>query len=675
MITAETVEIFINGLKYSKTKPTYHHLKEKEYVSDLGLRFGRGITFLEGGTGVGKTRTALTYKDKTKHINLSVPLTAVLINKAEAGVELYWNEGLKGYAEGLVGTTTAGTYDSVTGMSDMTLEETIIFYDEFTYASMSQGFRDRIAPQYKRMLEKAWATILMSGTVYSDAVLPFVDDYHIITKDGAQKRECRIIANKKEMGKLGFMESNIIKAVNDDELLVVFVESKEDVKALKNKLKQHIPEEHIMSIVSGESTHTVFNSDEASEAIKSGRIPKHIRVLIWTSVAIVGADLRHDQGNIPIKVFFHSNYNAQPEAIAQMCGRFRDVKMVECFIGCSVEWYKKHFKNKKIYNHEKTMDYLGVLLMRGVNHYKRHGTFEEYDYKHLFFEEDMEFNILGIMEWITQQIKNSSDWTELYRNFEIEIMETRNISRKVPEHMRYSFIDAENSVLTMSDAINYDAIDEALEHKDTSKIENLPQEIQMLIRMSHAVGVNAGKRIEDLVSVRNIYTDPYTWRMENTVVNEDSGEKRPPALSTMKEKAKTAVGKWNIDKMLRKKLLTVLGNSEWYSKEKLIDTIKKLKSGRGHPFAKADEKKELLTRLRKPKARITTTLSFLNLNTKRVVEKDGEITLYRLELGARWAGTYQTEWLAKNYEPFYKDDGMMAQYDVVINEFDELKSF
>ncbi len=208
-------------------------LNDAEYLSDLGLRFDSGFTFIEAGTGLGKTEQALGYKDDTKHINLAVPLVSMLVNKQgskHADVPAYYEHGKKDYGDrfgigALVGTTTMGTYDSHTTMGDELMSKSIVFYDELTYGSASQGFRERVAPQFQRLRNNAHALIAMSGTVYRQAIIPFVDRYIAVSKTLSQKRMATIVVNKKNMPPIEFMRKAIRDGYNKDRLIVAFVES------------------------------------------------------------------------------------------------------------------------------------------------------------------------------------------------------------------------------------------------------------------------------------------------------------------------------------------------------------------------------------------------------------------------------------------------------------------
>ncbi len=428
-----------------------------------------------------------------------------------------------------------------------------------------------------------------------------------------------------------------------------------------------IPAGEIMSFISEESSHTASNTREARTMMRTGIIPANIKVLLWTSASIVGADIRCADADTQIKVLFHSRYDAKPESIAQMAGRFRDMSEIECIIGCSDTWYKMHFVSAKGYDHKIAMYRLIKTLEEGIAYREHYGTYKGCNSESLFFEDDI--NLLGVIEWITQQIRSYSDWNTLYKNFNISVAQVVKIKKKTEGDTRASFVSLENTILKMSDNIDFDSIEVALATEDVSELVKLPLPIQDLITACGNVNVKAGKKLSLLAKAKRVFTNPYRYRKSH------KNKKQYPPLESMLKKPSEQLLRWNKGKALRNKCLTVLGHKEWYPKASIVKAIKEMRVGMGRPFKTIKEKNELLKKLNADRARVETILKeFVNVDVRMI--GDNDVRTYRLHHGlplSYEAEEYTYNFMEEEYEPFYKHKaGEIAQFEVIMAVFDDL---
>ncbi len=646
-----------------KRERSIYHLHKDMHLSHLNIQYKDHTTLLKGGTGIGKTEEALAYKSR-RHIALSLPLISILMNKEREGVVSVYGEGAVhgGFnfsaprdevADGaLFGKHSMGTYDSMLKMTSELLSNTVVFYDEIQYAIDAQGYRDRLAPSFNHIMKNSPAQVLMSGTMYEEAILPFVDEFIEVTKDGEQTRAVTLIVEeKRETTSLDFAYKALID-MPDENYAAVLVQNKDNITQLKKKLiDAGWNESEIITYVAPESDLTAINTPQAEEMIRTGVIPKGVRVILWTSAALVGADLRHAgnrNGDLHPVAIFHSTWIMSPEAIAQMCGRFRDANAVEAIVGMPKSYYDEHFIKPSRLDMLKTLKNLRFVLGEADNYHGVHSTLKGAGGKMpLVMFDNGEINLIGCMKFIQDDVIKYVNHEELYERFNMEIVETITLARPLTKNEHILRGELEQEILAMPrGSIDMEHIESLLDTNDEEGLNELPKPIREFILFQGEMNANAKKYLWEMVALKNSYQHPYTLRHKKRKVDKE-GVVDYPSISGMLNVANSKSGKWLSNAGMREALVKKF-DGQAVTKKQVIAALGRFRAG-GKVFYSEAYKRQFMGKLKKKGAKFSQILGDI-VNIEEVGHlrvKDNRKYLIKDGAPLAMVHTLREEWVAK----------------------------
>ncbi len=575
------------------------YLGEKEYIDKTNAFYIEGNLLLDGGTGIGKTTHVLENNfcnmSSKRHVNAVLPLVSLLKNKEpkHLDVKAHYGRGTNVY-EGytpdfdkfavspLLGQTTMGTPESLLNLGETNRRETLFFVDEIQYLIDAQGYRKTLAKAIEGTFD---AGVFMSATMYREAILPFMDDY-VIYKKEAQKRNVQIIIKGQGNHKTSIdLDFEIIKKMqHEDGFTVVLMEDKKHINSLQHTLLcSGFSDDEVITYVSPESDRTAKNTPRAIEMIETGVIPSGVKVLLWTSAALVGVDMEHEDGEKPLCVF-DDVYKAQPEVIAQMAGRFRDEDEVDCIVFMSENAHERNFERKTTFDLGRAVNYLKTELYVAHKYYEMHGRRNSENHGYLLHKNG-EVNTLGCMLFLQKQFVAFTNHLEIYERFNINLVDVVENEFDFETNFTEDKEEYENEILMGAD-LDMELIKEAL--ADVSV--EVPHDVDVFMKHSSSLNKNALVHFEQMNLAKHRYNIPHRSRYRMT----KDGEIVMLAVATINDHAYSFMTTWIAHRDIRLELIS----DDWLNKN---EVLKKLRACKG--FSSDFEKKRFVMKVKKGKVR------------------------------------------------------------------------
>ncbi len=632
---------------------TTHHLKDDEYIDNP--TYETGITLVEGGTGIGKTSHALESRFKYPslhliHVSVILPLVSLQVNKhhSHPDIDTHYGRGTNVYdAEvGYAGMTTMGTPESLLNMDKSIKQDTVAFVDEIQALVDAQAYRHNLAPAIESVFEEAKSVVLMSGTLYREALLPFVDRYTIYKKDTNQTRNVQLVIKGKDNHKSSVdMVRYLTQSIQKDTFMVILMENKFHITETINKLlADGWKEAEIISYVSHESTLTARNTPRAEEMIRTGQIPAEVKIMLWTSAALVGVDMRHLGGRKPFCIF-NDVYNASPETIAQMCGRFRDWDELDCLVLLAEAAHKRNFDKKTTFSQDKAELSLVKALKEADEYYNHHkSTTGLPDRVKGLLLKDGEVSTLGAMKYIQNIVKGQTDHNEIYERFDIEVVDTKPSSIVFETNDKLDLIGLEDAILSANEVLPMESIEWKLEEpQKTNLMLGISDEVNNYIEARGNTNTNALNSLRDMSTVIYRFKNPAAYRYKR------GKGKAPVTIGTLKNNSESFINRWTSYRSLR---LSLAASDAWMTEAEVITL---LKGCNGDEFPSREMQRRFIhdfqTRLTR-KANVFKDI--VAVETKRRQVKGEKERLYRFTLDqTELMEQLEPKWIEKKYVSFF----------------------
>lgn len=282
------------------------------------------IILLDAGTGIGKTESmkalAESYlQDGAKHVFILFPKISIGKSKQDDTWKMHYNGEKGSYSN-----KNLATYDHILMLDDAMLNNSVFIIDEVHELAMS-SFRPKLKDAFQRLFKKCPYILAMSGTVnpyiYKSSFKLHIKAHRSnATKMILHDVPCEKIKGKKRRP---FTAQEFVtwrRQESEADYFLILVEDKKTLHALK--------QEDGIVYHSGESKRTIVS--DGSYTIETGLFPKGKNVLLTTSGALAGWDLKVDGIVEVIIADTHPNID-YAEALAQYNARMRTQDTVHAY--------------------------------------------------------------------------------------------------------------------------------------------------------------------------------------------------------------------------------------------------------------------------------------------------------------------------------------------------------